>query len=147
MPLSLGGNILKTGRREPPGKVDMMSDGAVGRKSVIPDEAVERKSLKSDGAKGNKSMMLDGEDFNARLSDYEVENMYGTSERFGYALDQLAGIFRLPPEDGAGVKSEIYAFGVVLLEIITWMMVYDVQTPLGNKHLVEWATTLLSHVK
>lgn len=43
------------------------------------------------------------------------------------------------------MKSEIYAFGVVLLEIITGMMVYDVQTPLGNKHLVEWATPLLSH--
>ncbi|MFS7989766.1 putative protein kinase RLK-Pelle-RLCK-VIIa-2 family [Helianthus anomalus] len=46
---------------------------------------------------------------------------------------------------GFGVKSEIYSFGVVLLEILTGMKVYDYDRPVGKQNLVKWATPLLAH--
>ncbi|KAL7592937.1 hypothetical protein Lser_V15G33704 [Lactuca serriola] len=82
-------------------------------------------------------------DFNARLSDYEVENLFATPEWHFYQEYRIDGIPRCEPEDGPGVKSEIYAFGVVLLEILTGMKADDVQRPLTTQNLVKWATPLL----
>nr|KAJ0213965.1 hypothetical protein LSAT_V11C400221410 [Lactuca sativa] len=45
---------------------------------------------------------------------------------------------------GFSIKSEIYAFGVVLLEILTGLKVYDRRRPLGKQNLVEWALPLLA---
>ncbi|CAH1449607.1 unnamed protein product [Lactuca virosa] len=89
--------------------------------------------------------ILVDKDFNALLSDFEVENLYATKERFGYVLDGLAGICSSLPEDGAGVKSEISAFGAVLLEILTGMKLYDEKSPLGKQNLVEWAYIFLAN--
>nr|KAJ0212502.1 hypothetical protein LSAT_V11C400221350 [Lactuca sativa] len=44
---------------------------------------------------------------------------------------------------GFSIKIEIYAFGVVLLEILTGMKVYDKRRPLGKQNLVEWAIPFL----
>ncbi|MFS7989763.1 putative non-specific serine/threonine protein kinase [Helianthus anomalus] len=46
---------------------------------------------------------------------------------------------------GFGVKSEIYSFGVVLLEILTGMKMYDYDRPVGKHNLVKRATPLLAH--
>ncbi|KAK9068549.1 hypothetical protein SSX86_012664 [Deinandra increscens subsp. villosa] len=45
---------------------------------------------------------------------------------------------------GFGVKSEIYSFGVVLLEILTGMKVFDWNRPEGKQNLVKWVTPLLA---
>ncbi|XP_076918311.1 putative serine/threonine-protein kinase PIX13 [Bidens hawaiensis] len=46
---------------------------------------------------------------------------------------------------GAGVYSEIYSFGVVLLEILTGMNVCNWNREEGKQNLVKWATPLLAH--
>ncbi|CAH1423829.1 unnamed protein product [Lactuca virosa] len=42
------------------------------------------------------------------------------------------------------MKNEIYAFGVVLLGILTGMMVYDEERALKKENLVEWVIPLLA---
>ncbi|MFS7989744.1 putative transferase [Helianthus anomalus] len=46
---------------------------------------------------------------------------------------------------GFMLKGEIYSFGVVLLEILTGMKVFDPNRPKGKQNLVEWAIPLLAH--
>ncbi|KAL4582361.1 hypothetical protein LXL04_006908 [Taraxacum kok-saghyz] len=43
----------------------------------------------------------------------------------------------------AAVQNNIYAFGVVLWEILMGMNVYDKWSPLGKHKLMEWATPFL----
>ncbi|GJW68917.1 kinase RLK-Pelle-CrRLK1L-1 family protein, partial [Tanacetum coccineum] len=102
-------------------------------------------------------------DYNARLWDFEVENSfvalgsysfqkdapYAAPEWFRYQadvkFDGLRGtIINNHGENGFGVKSEIYAFGVVLLELLTGMKVYDDNRPQGKQNLVKWAIPLLT---
>ncbi|KAM0065459.1 putative protein kinase RLK-Pelle-CrRLK1L-1 family [Helianthus debilis subsp. tardiflorus] len=105
--------------------------------------------------------ILVDKDYNARLWDFEVDNSfvalgsyafqmdapYAAPEWFRYQADvKFEGIIIAHQcEDGFGVKSEIYSFGVVLLEILTGMKVYDYDRPVGKQNLVKWATPLLAH--
>ncbi|KAL4582349.1 hypothetical protein LXL04_006896 [Taraxacum kok-saghyz] len=91
-------------------------------------------------------------DFNARLSDYVsdpdvfqfVEAYYTSPKWFRYLADTFDSIYRRrPPPEGFVVKSEIYGFGVVLLEILIGLKVYDEERPLKKKKLVTWAIPLL----
>lgn len=45
------------------------------------------------------------------------------------------------------VKSDVYGFGVVLLEIITGLRVLDLNRPRGQNNLVEWARPSLPDKK
>ena len=45
------------------------------------------------------------------------------------------------------VKSDVYGFGVVLLEILTGMRALDTKRPTGQQNLVEWTKPLLSSKK
>ncbi|PWA90536.1 mitogen-activated protein (MAP) kinase kinase kinase, MLK1/MLK2/MLK4 [Artemisia annua] len=102
-------------------------------------------------------------DYNARLWDFEVENSfvalgsysfqndapYAAPEWFRYQADaKFDGICDITinnhGENGFGVKSEIYAFGVVLLELLTGMKAYDNNRPYVKKKLVKWAIPLLT---
>ncbi|XP_071741653.1 putative receptor-like protein kinase At5g39000 isoform X2 [Rutidosis leptorrhynchoides] len=112
------------------------------------------------------SLILVDSENNVRLSDSEIENpflntgsydfskdtsVYAAPEWFRYQADKFDG---LPNsywiEDGItnmagfGIKSEIYSFGVVLLEILTGLQVYDESRPDEKQNLVKWATPLLS---
>jgi serine/threonine protein kinase len=42
-------------------------------------------------------------------------------------------------------KSDVFSFGVVLLELITGRKPVDTSQPLGDESLVEWARPLISH--
>lgn len=45
------------------------------------------------------------------------------------------------------VKSDVYGFGVVLLEILTAMRALDTKRPTGQQNLVEWVKPFLSNKK
>ncbi|KAI7754900.1 hypothetical protein M8C21_026686, partial [Ambrosia artemisiifolia] len=101
-------------------------------------------------------------DYNARLWDFEVDSSfvvaldsysfemdahYAAPEWFRYQADVMfegVGIGHYY-EYNFGVKSEIYSFGVILLEILTGMKVFDPNRPEGKENLVKWATPLLPH--
>ena len=44
------------------------------------------------------------------------------------------------------VKSNIYAFGVVLVEILTGLRVFDTNRPSGKQNLVDWIKPYLSDI-
>ncbi|KAF5783737.1 putative protein kinase RLK-Pelle-CrRLK1L-1 family [Helianthus annuus] len=100
-------------------------------------------------------------DYNARLWDFDVENLflaldsysfkmdahYSAPEWFRYQADVILEDINIEPhgKPGFGVECEIYSFGVVLLEILTGMKVFDRNRPQGKQNLVKWATPLLAH--
>ncbi|XP_071741651.1 probable receptor-like protein kinase At5g38990 [Rutidosis leptorrhynchoides] len=116
------------------------------------------------------SLILVDSENNATLSDSEVveedsfftvgsydlskdTTVYAAPEWFRYQADKFDG-FYFPKSHcvkdgetnlaGFGLKSEIYSFGVVLLELLTGMQVYDEKRPDRKQNLVRWATPLLS---
>ncbi|CAK9149300.1 unnamed protein product [Ilex paraguariensis] len=57
---------------------------------------------------------------------------------FGYMAPEYASSGKLTE------KSDVFSFGVVLLELITGRKPVDVSQPLGEESLVEWARPLLN---
>ncbi|CAI9293954.1 unnamed protein product [Lactuca saligna] len=84
-------------------------------------------------------------DFNARLLDYEIDNLLAPPGCSTFERNKSDGIFGRVPGDETGVQSEIYDFGVVLLKMLTGMKKYDERIPLQQKNLMEWATPLLAN--
>ncbi|XP_010477890.1 PREDICTED: proline-rich receptor-like protein kinase PERK10 [Camelina sativa] len=58
---------------------------------------------------------------------------------FGYMAPEYASSGKLTE------KSDVFSFGVVLLELITGRKPVDTSQPLGDESLVEWARPLLNH--
>ncbi|XP_047330932.1 proline-rich receptor-like protein kinase PERK9 [Impatiens glandulifera] len=84
--------------------------------------------------------------FEARVSDFGLAKLYldtnsHVSTRvmgtFGYMAPEYASSGRLTE------KSDMFSFGVVLLELITGRKPVDPSQPLGDESLVEWARPLL----
>ncbi|XP_076951790.1 putative serine/threonine-protein kinase PIX13 [Bidens hawaiensis] len=93
------------------------------------------------------NILLDG-DFNAKLSDFGLAKLgpvngeshvsTGVVGTYGYAAPEYIATGHLY------VKSDVYGFGVVLLEIITGLKVLDTNRPSSKHNLVEWAKPSLS---
>ncbi|XP_049403747.1 proline-rich receptor-like protein kinase PERK9 [Solanum stenotomum] len=86
--------------------------------------------------------------FEARVSDFGLAKLAQDAKThvttrvvgtFGYMAPEYASSGKLTE------KSDIYSFGVVLLELITGRKPVDTSQPLGDESLVEWARPLLSH--
>lgn len=93
------------------------------------------------------NVLLDS-DFNAKLSDFGLAKLgplngnshvsTGVLGTYGYAAPEYMATGHLY------VKSDVFGFGVVLLEIITGRRVLDLNRPSGEHNLVDWAKPLLT---
>ncbi|XP_059655584.1 proline-rich receptor-like protein kinase PERK9 [Cornus florida] len=95
----------------------------------------------------SSNILLDN-NFEAQVSDFGLAklaldaNTHITTRimgTFGYMAPEYASSGKLTE------KSDVFSFGVVLLELITGRKPVDVSQPLGEESLVEWARPLLSH--
>ncbi|KAI3745674.1 hypothetical protein L6452_08078 [Arctium lappa] len=90
----------------------------------------------------SSNILLDG-DYNAKLSDFGLAKLgpangeshvsTGVVGTYGYAAPEYIATGHLY------VKSDVYGFGVVLLEMITGLRVLDTNRPSSQHNLVEWA--------
>ncbi|XP_059636830.1 probable serine/threonine-protein kinase PIX13 [Cornus florida] len=86
-------------------------------------------------------------DFNAKLSDFGLAKL-GPSNGDSHVTTGIVGTYgyAAPEYIATGhlyVKSDVYGFGVVLLEIITGERVLDLDRPNGRHNLVEWTRPFL----
>ncbi|XP_056168572.1 probable serine/threonine-protein kinase PIX13 isoform X2 [Syzygium oleosum] len=105
----------------------------------------ERKLIYRDFKTSN--ILLDGS-YTAKLSDFGLVKS-GPAEGESHVSTRVMGTFgyAAPEYLATGhlyVKSDVYGFGVVLLEILTGLTVFDRSRPAGRKNLVEWVRPLLS---
>ncbi|CAI9117105.1 OLC1v1018441C1 [Oldenlandia corymbosa var. corymbosa] len=92
------------------------------------------------------NILLDSE-FNAKLSDFGLAKM-GPANGDSHVTTQVVGTYgyAAPEYMATGhlyVKSDVYGFGVVLLEMISGRRVLDLNRPSGETNLVDWARPLL----
>ncbi|KAK9052276.1 hypothetical protein SSX86_028905 [Deinandra increscens subsp. villosa] len=95
----------------------------------------------------SSNILLD-KNFEARVSDFGLARLAADMHThvttrvmgtFGYMAPEYASSGKLTE------KSDVFSFGVVLLELITGRKPVDASQPLGDESLVEWARPLLSH--
>ncbi|XP_042059962.1 probable serine/threonine-protein kinase PIX13 [Salvia splendens] len=96
------------------------------------------------------NILLDGE-FNAKLSDFGLAKL-GPVDGNSHVTTKVVGTYgyAAPEYIATGhvyVKSDVYGFGVVLLEIITGLRVLDPNRPPGQINLIDWARPSLSNKK
>lgn len=112
---------------------------------VFLHSATEKQVIYRDFKASN--ILLDA-DFNAKLSDFGLAKLgpsngeshvsTGVVGTYGYAAPEYMATGHLY------VKSDVYGFGVVLLEILSGLRVLDLNRPNGEHNLVEWARPFLS---
>jgi serine/threonine protein kinase len=88
------------------------------------------------------------QDFTAKLSDFGLAKNGPSAGRshvttrvigtYGYAAPEYVATGHLY------VKSDVYGFGVVLLELLTGLRAHDLNRPAHQHNLVEWARPYLS---
>ena len=106
------------------------------------DRAIPHGNLKA------TNVLLDGLELNARVADYclhRLMNQAGTMEQvldaaaLGYRAPELAAVKKPIPS----FKSDVYAFGVILVEIFTGKCAGDVEEEDGAD-VVDWLQQLVA---
>ncbi|XP_071714800.1 uncharacterized protein [Rutidosis leptorrhynchoides] len=93
----------------------------------------------------SNNILLDG-DYGARVADFGVAKVVDGNEKAGNSMSVIAGSCGyIAPEYAytlrVNEKSDIYSFGVVLLELVTGKLPVDPE--FGEKDLVKWVCTSL----
>ncbi|XP_047169221.1 probable serine/threonine-protein kinase PIX13 isoform X2 [Vigna umbellata] len=93
------------------------------------------------------NILLD-EEFNAKISDFGLAKL-GPSAGDSHVTTRIIGTYgyAAPEYIATGhlyVKSDVYGFGVVLLEMLKGMRALDQKRPSGQQNLVEWIKPYLS---
>ncbi|KAG2717622.1 hypothetical protein I3760_03G184200 [Carya illinoinensis] len=110
-------------------------------------EAIEPKVVHRDIKSSN--ILIDNE-FNAKVSDFGLAKLLGSGEShittrvmgtFGYVAPEYANSGLL------NEKSDIYSFGVLLLEAITGRDPVDYARPVNEVNLVEWLKMMVGTSK
>ncbi|KAF5765394.1 putative transferase, protein kinase RLK-Pelle-RLCK-VIIa-2 family [Helianthus annuus] len=96
------------------------------------------------------NILLD-EDFNARIADFGLAT-HGPINGETHLITQVMGTYgyAAPEYVATGYlngKNDIYAFGVVLLETLTGLRVFDKTRPKNEQDLVQWARPMLPKKK
>ncbi|KAJ1284477.1 hypothetical protein BS78_03G207500, partial [Paspalum vaginatum] len=91
------------------------------------------------------NILLD-DDFEAKVADFGLAKL--TNDALTHISTRVMGTFGyMAPEYASSGKltdrSDVFSFGVVLLELITGRKPVDASQPLGEESLVEWARVLL----
>ncbi|KAL2531214.1 Protein kinase superfamily protein [Abeliophyllum distichum] len=101
------------------------------------------------------NILLDGsslsiaiQNYNAKISDFGLAKL-GPSEGNSHVTTRVMGTYgyAAPEYVATGhlyVKSDVYGFGVVLLEILTGLRALDKNRPGGRHNLIDYAKPLLS---
>ncbi|KAI7757687.1 hypothetical protein M8C21_030701, partial [Ambrosia artemisiifolia] len=96
------------------------------------------------------NILLD-QDFNARIADFGLAR-HGPVDGKTHLITQVMGTYgyTAPEYVETGYlngKNDIYAFGVVLLETLTGLRVFDKTRPKNEQDLVQWARPMLPKKK
>lgn len=131
----------RPGRKGPltwPQRLKIVVDVARGLNYLHFDREVPHGNLKA------TNILLDGPDLNARVADYSLHRLMtqaGTTEQIldagalGYRAPELAASKKPMPS----FKSDIYAFGVIMLELVTGKCAGDVVSGEGGGvDLTDW---------
>ncbi|KAH6786200.1 hypothetical protein C2S52_005752 [Perilla frutescens var. hirtella] len=107
--------------------------------------ALDRKVIYRDFKASN--ILLDGS-YHAKISDFGLAK-WGPTESCSHVTTQVMGTYgyAAPEYVATGrlyVKSDVYGFGVVLVEMLTGMRALDTNRPSGQHNLVEWIKPHLS---
>ncbi|XP_057769109.1 receptor-like protein kinase FERONIA [Salvia miltiorrhiza] len=108
--------------------------------------ASDRKIIYRDFKTSN--ILLD-EKYHAKLSDFGLAKI-GPTDSISHVTTQIMGTYgyAAPEYIATGhlyVKSDVYGFGVVLLEILTGLRAHDHRRPSGQQNLVDWLKPHLSN--
>ncbi|KAG2695015.1 hypothetical protein I3760_08G171400 [Carya illinoinensis] len=103
------------------------------------------KKLKSESMQG----FQEWQDYNAKISDFGLAKL-GPSGGDSHVTTRIMGTYgyAAPEYIATGhlyVKSDVYGFGVVLLELLTGLRALDTKRPSGQQSLVEWLKPSLSN--
>ncbi|KAL1569787.1 non-specific serine/threonine protein kinase [Salvia divinorum] len=93
------------------------------------------------------NILLDG-NYNPKISDFGLAKL-GPAGENSHVTTRIMGThgYAAPEYIATGhlyVKSDVYGFGVVLLEMMTGLRAHDTRRPTGQQNLVEWLTPNLS---